>query len=121
MTDAMTELALFELLSLECRVDPCGVVTYHNTLGQLHRVYGSAVVYEDGSHVWYQNGERHRLDGPAVEYSDGSEFWYQDGQRHRIGGAAARFTDGSLKYYLHGNEYPETSYWRIMALKNIYP
>ena len=120
MTDAMAELALFELLSLERRVHPCGATSYHNGDGQLHRVYGPAVEYSNGTHVWYQNGQRHRMDAPAVERPDG-KFWYQNGQRHRIGGPAVEHSDGSLKYYLHGKEYPETSYWRIMALKNINP
>ena len=120
MTEAMTELALFEELALERRVDAFGSVRYCNALGQLHRVCGPAVEYTDGTYMWYQNGQRHRADAPAVESADG-KFWYQNGQRHRIGGPAVEHSDGSLKYYLHGNEYPETSYWRIMALKNIYP
>lgn len=89
--------AVFELLSLRC-VTSSGGTEYRNHDNLLHRVYG-----------------------PAVIRDDGCEFWFFEGKQHRIGGAAARFPDGSLKYYLHGKAYPETSYWRIMALKNIYP
>ena len=62
LVEPLTELALFELLSLECRVDSDGNVSYHNALGQLHREYGPAIEYSDGSEFWYQNGQLHRLD-----------------------------------------------------------
>jgi hypothetical protein len=80
MTDAMTEPALFELLTLECRVDSYGTVHFYNALGQRHRVYGPAIEYIDGDRVWYQNGQRHRLDGPAVECPDGYRAWYINGK-----------------------------------------
>ena len=78
--DCMTEEALSELLSLECRVDSDGTLLYCNALGQWHRVHGPAVEYEDGEHVWGINGKRHRLDGPAVERPDGYCAWYIDGK-----------------------------------------
>ena len=79
LTAPMTEDALFELLSLECLVDPNGTVRYYNTQAQLHREYGPAIEYPDGYRAWYQNGQRHRVDGPAVEYTDGSKFWFING------------------------------------------
>ena len=81
MTDPLTEAALFELLTLERRVNSYGNTTYHNSNGQLHRVHGPAVVYTDGYRAWYQNGQRHRLDGPAIERPDGSKSWYINDQR----------------------------------------
>ena len=57
MTEAMTEDAVFELLSLECRVGTDGTVHYYNALGKLHRVHGPAVEYPDGSKFWYINGK----------------------------------------------------------------
>ena len=51
MTEAMTEEALFELLSLECRVASYGNVSYHNALGQSHRVHDPAIEYSDSSGV----------------------------------------------------------------------
>lgn len=74
----MTELALFELLALDCRVDTYGAVCYYNALGQLHRVHGPAVEYADGHREWWQHGRLHRLDGPAIERPDGSCEWYID-------------------------------------------
>ena len=53
----MTEEALFELLSLECRVYSSGAMTYHNSDGQLHRVYGPAIVYSNGGRAWFINGK----------------------------------------------------------------
>ena len=76
----MTEAALFESLSLECRVHPGGAMTYHNSDGHLHRVYGPAVEYSGGGREWYQNDQLHRLDGPAVEYTVGHRAWFIDGK-----------------------------------------
>ena len=80
MTDTMTEDALFELLSLGCRVDAIGTVRYYNSLGRLHREHGPAVEHTSGKHEWWQNGLLHRLDGPAVELVDGSCKWYINGK-----------------------------------------
>ena len=79
MTEAMTEDALFELLSLDCRVDEYSIIRYFNAQEQLHRVHGPAIVYTDGSRAWYQNGQLHRSDGPAVERADGYRAWYING------------------------------------------
>ena len=52
----MTEDAVFELLSLECRVDAYGTVRYHSSNGQSHRVHGPAVGTTNGTKVWFQHG-----------------------------------------------------------------
>ena len=80
MTDVRSELALFELLSLERRVNSYGTTTYHNGDGQLHRLYGPAIEYADGGRAWYQNDQRHRVDGPAAEWPDGYRAWYINGK-----------------------------------------
>ena len=123
MTEAMTEAALFELLSLDCRVDSHGKVYYHNALGQLHREYGPAIECSDGSKFWYQNNRLHRLDGPAIEYPDGSYEWYLNGRRHRIDGPAIEHPDGYRAWRQHGQlhrldgpaiEHPDGSkFWYI--------
>ena len=76
----MTEAALFELLSLECRVDSDGVVRYYNSLGQIHRVHGPAVERPNVYREWRQQGQRYRIVGPAIEYSDGRRAWYINGK-----------------------------------------
>ena len=138
MTAAMTEAALFELLSLECRVDPKGTLSYYNTQGQLHRVYGPAVMHvngrrewwqngqrhrmdgpaivcTDGYRVWFQNGLRHRLDGPAIEYEDGTDVWYQNGQRHRLDGPAIECPDGTRAWHINGIELTEAAWLQAVA------
>ena len=100
--ECMTEEALFELLSQECRVDSNGTVCYYNTQGQLHRVYGPAVVHTSGRHEWYQTGRRHRLDGPAVLAPGGYRAWWQNHQRHRADGPAIEHVDGSCEWYQNG-------------------
>ena len=80
MTEAMTEEAVFELLSLVCRVDGDGALRYYDASGLLHRVHGPAVKYVDGSLAWFRNGQLHRLDGPAIAYADGFRAWYIKGK-----------------------------------------
>lgn len=70
----------------------------------LHRIGGPAVIFNDGSHVWYQEGVLHNDDGPAVcSYTPKNDdesgllrwrmphpmatfMWYMHGQCHRIDG-----------------------------------
>ena len=76
----LTELALFELLSLECRADSDGTLRYYDAQGLPHREHGPAVERVDGYRAWYQNGQLHRSDGPAVVRPDGIQEWYIKGK-----------------------------------------
>ena len=63
-----------------------------NNLGQFHREDElSAVERNDGSKVWYKNGQKHRGgDLPAFERPRGGyKAWYINGLRHRDGGLPA--------------------------------
>ena len=104
MTAAMTEAALFELLSLECRVDSNGTLHYYNSLDELHRLHGPAVEWPDGGRAWYQNGRLHRLDGPAVVCPSGYRAWYQNGLRHRVDGPAIERPDGRHEWHINGKK-----------------
>ena len=115
MTEATTDLALFELLSLDCRVDEYGIIRYFNAQEQLHRVHGPAIVYTDGSRAWFQNGQTHRLAGPAIERADGYRAWYQNGQRHRIVGPAVVYADGRCSWYIDGKELTQAKWQQAVA------
>ena len=114
MTDSLTEAALFELLSLACRVDSDGYVRYYNTQGQLHRVHGPAIEYTNGGREWWQNGKMHRLDGPAVEYSDGRKFWCQNGLLHRLDGPAIE-SHGYRAWHINGKELTKAEWQQVVA------
>ena len=144
MTDALTEEALFELLSVECRVDTDGTAYYYNKQGQLHRVYGPAVEYSDGSrawwqngrlhridspavmhgnggrHEWWQNGLPHRLDGPAIVCTDGYRAWFQNGKRHRADGPAVEYEDGYREWHINGKELTEAEWQQeVTSMENV--
>lgn len=36
--------------------------------GKFHRKNGPALIYKDGTKMWYKNGYLHREDGPAIEW-----------------------------------------------------
>jgi len=61
------------------KVDQFGNIRYWKE-GKLHRRYGPALIYSDGTQEWYKNGKRHRKDGPAVIEPDGKLFWFKDGK-----------------------------------------
>ena len=120
MTDVMSELALLELLSLECRVDDTGTLRYYNAQGQLHRVHGPAAIYKDGTDVWYQNGQLHRLDGPAVEYEDGTRMWSRNGQLHRLDGPAVEYEDGTYEWWLNSKALTEDEWQQqVTSMGNV--
>ena len=56
-----------------------GAYRVHNSLGQLHRDDGPAMVYPDGRQCRYRNGQLHRDDGPAIVYPNGAQYWYRNG------------------------------------------
>jgi len=64
-------------------------------------------VFEDGSKVWYLDGQRHREDGPAIELSSGTKAWYLDGKYHREDGPAIERADGRKEWYLNGKLHRE--------------
>ena len=119
MTEAMTELSLFEALALDCRVDEFGTVRYYNSSGQLHRAHGPAVVRSDGHRSWYQNGLRHRPDGPAVEWADVGCAWFQNGLRHRLDGPAVDYADGHREWYINGKDLTESEWLQAVASMGI--
>jgi len=44
-----------------------------------HRRDGPAVIYEDGTVEYWQNGRMHRLDGPARHYANNIKDWVING------------------------------------------
>ena len=69
--------------------------------GQRHREDGPAVEFPNGTKYWYLNGKSHREDGPAVEYPSGTKFWYINGQRHREDGPAVEYANGTKIWWLN--------------------
>ena len=72
---------LVELLTLTVDADEHGTRWYYNSVHQLHRLWGPAVIRPSGTRVWYQNDQLHRTTGPAIEYADGRRSWYVDGKK----------------------------------------
>ena len=75
----MSEVEVFEALKYRIEVAEYGTRRYYNNAGQLHRTDGPAILWADGTKLWYQNGLRHRTDGAAVEFASGLKYWYING------------------------------------------
>ena len=57
------------------------MTTKYNDRGLLHADDSPAVTHDDGSWVWFRDGQIHRADGPAVHlvFSDGTtedQYWF---------------------------------------------
>ena len=64
-----------------------------------------AVIWKDGTLVWYKNGKKHRDDDkPAVIFPDGHKEWWKDGKLHREDGPAIIRSEGHVFYFINGNE-----------------
>lgn len=59
---------------------------------------------DDGAEYWFKNGQLHRVDGPAISYENGTQFWYRNGLKHRTGGPAVIRANGIVEYWKHGSQ-----------------
>ena len=51
-------------------------------------------IYKDGNRRWYnEKGQLHRLNGPAIEFNNGNKFWYINGKLHREKGPASEYNE----------------------------
>ena len=83
---------------------PNGIKIWSNEEGQMHRDDGPAMIWPDGTKLWYQNDKRHRTDGPAVIFPTGTKQWYLNGKRHREDGPAEIWSDGTEEWFLNGKK-----------------
>jgi len=58
------------------KYDNGNIYYYKKDSNMRHNPYGPAIVYKDGTKVYYINNVCQRLDGPAVISLDGEEFYY---------------------------------------------
>jgi hypothetical protein len=69
-----------------------------------------AVIWKDGTLVYYKNGVKHREGSPSVVFLDGHEEWWFQGKLHRIGGPSITTSDGRIYFYIFGEEFTEDKY-----------
>lgn len=96
---------LIKLLSGETGVpdrSDSAITFWRNAQGQLHRDFGPAVVWNNGTQSWYRNGQLHRDGGPAISYANGKQVWYRNGQLHREDGPAVIKANGLEEWYRNG-------------------
>ena len=55
---------------------------YFNNKGQLHCIDGPAVIYNNGTKVWYKDGKKHRINGPAFIGPNGTKSWWIEGENY---------------------------------------
>ena len=91
---------------------------WRNSKGQLHRVKGPAIEWNDKTKYWYQNGLLHRTDGYAREDSNGNKYWYQNGLCHRIDGPAVEYYDGYKEWWVEGKQFSEGEFNEKIKLLN---
>jgi hypothetical protein len=62
-------------------------------------------INQQGTKLWYLNGELHCEDGPAVERTNGDKQWWLNGELHRIDGPAIENANGIKYWYLNDIQY----------------
>ncbi len=65
----------------KCFMPDKNYTCFRNPQGQLHREDGPALIYDNGTQHWFQNGKRHREDGPSRIWPDGIQYWYLNNQK----------------------------------------
>ena len=70
------------------RPNNLGTACVHLKNNQIHRTEGPAVVFEDGSYIWYFCGKESRPNGPALCYQNQMMRWKVNGLLHRTDGPA---------------------------------
>ncbi len=83
---------------------------WRNKEGQLHKIGGPAIEYNNGNKKYFQNNLYHRLNGPAIEYANGDKFWYQNDKCHRLDGPACEWSNEKKAWYIEGIEYTEEEF-----------
>jgi hypothetical protein len=73
---------------------------WKNKQGHFHREDGPAIVWDDGTKQWFNNGVLHRLNGPAVTWHMGEE-WIVNGKRNRTDGPAIDWDDGTKEWWVN--------------------
>lgn len=92
-------------------------IEYYNDEDLLHREDGPARIWDDGSKVWFINGQKHRVDGPAIEWSDGEEAWFQHNVLHRVDGPARSWANGDKEYWIN-NQYLTEEEFKLYTFVN---
>ena len=75
--------------------------------GLLHRDYGFACEYENGTRIRYHEGKIHSSYGPAITYADGSRFFYAEGRLYPNVPTDGTDTEAEHEYYLYSGLYAE--------------
>lgn len=75
--------------------------------------------HDDGFAYWSINDKTHKLDGPAIIYSNGTKIYYQYGKIHNLYGPAMIHSEGIVKYYVNGKKHRENGP-AIIGLKGYY-
>jgi hypothetical protein len=83
-------------------ITPNGNVAWKNDHGQLHREDGPAVIWSDGTMLWYLHGQIHREDDlPAIFHPNGLLEWWMNDHPHRENGPAI-IDHRDLAWYVGG-------------------
>lgn len=78
---------------------------YRDESGELHRIGGPAIRYDNGDALWYHHGIIHRTDGPATTYGNGDRVWYRRGRIHRTGGPAIVWWHGGTIWVVNDQRF----------------
>lgn len=96
----------------------------NNLVVNKYHIQEYVVDHKDGISYVKIGGEvfsihRDETNGPAIIYPDGTKIWYKNGMKHREGGAAMEYSETSIEgmYYLDGKSCSKEQHSNIMEAK----
>lgn len=99
---------------------PDGAIRFYEEGGTFyHRETGPAIIYSNGSQLWYMHGDLHRLNGPAIDFVDGYSEWYLHGKLHRKDGPAVIHATGHKYWYFNNKNIKCNSQKEFIQLMNL--
>jgi hypothetical protein len=84
--------------------DPVGKVIRYYLLDTLHRVDGPAVIYSNGTKLWYLHGKLNSVNDQPSRITHEKKEWFHNDVLHRIGGPAVVYRKNTrIEWYFQGN------------------
>lgn len=93
------KIIIDEMIDIWCHINDEGTKIWYLN-GQIHRESGPAKEFYNGEKHWMVRSILHRTNGPAIEKPNGAFTWYKEGKIHREDGPAVSDSAG-VKYMIN--------------------
>lgn len=75
------------------RLNRWGFTQWADSVGELHKDRGPALISPSGTRIWYHHGKVHKNKGSAIERDNGTKEWWNHGKCFRVERAGGKMID----------------------------